>query len=266
MRPEARDPVERARRRARRGTPWRRRVLNTILWTGLGAWVLELAGWLPDLPMEWLFGPLLFVGADAITLPFRRRARPLLLPGARPIPLAELRHMAAERHVHVRGRIRALERVSTYLGEIDDAVYSHAELVATISQVGTISQVSAPHRDLRVYHVQRRDFLLVDENGATVEIRMHQAEVKPPRRTLYLHDHRVAWAFLGEFGGLRPTRLHRPIITEHWLANGDEIEVLGTVERVADPRQEALPRQLPTRPVLISVRGRPLTVQLVRAR
>jgi hypothetical protein len=90
--------------------------------------------------------------------------------------------------------------------------------------------------------------------------------VKPPRRTLYLHDQRVAWELLDEVGGLCPARLHRPVITEHWLADGDEIEVLGMVEREADQRQQALPRELPTRPVLVSARGRPLTVQLLRAR
>jgi hypothetical protein len=50
------------------------------------------------------------------------------------------------------------------------------------------------------------------------------------------------------------------------LSFGGDFEVMGTVERVADPRQEALPRELPTRLLLVSVHGRPLTVQLLRPR
>jgi len=257
-----RDRFQQARRRARRGRPLRDWVLNAMFWTGLGAWLLERVGWIPDQPIGLgALGAMAFLGRDAIRVPFWRRTRPLLLPGARSIPLAELTHMPAERHVHVRGRIRALEPLRTYLGEIDDAVYSRVELIGTTPKW-------LAHRDFRVYRVHTRDFLLVDETGATVEIRMDQAEVTLPRRTLHLHDPRVAEALLDQLQlpCPRPSRLHRPVITEHWLADGDEIEVLGTVEREADPRQEALPRELPTRPVLVSARGRPLTVQLLRAR
>jgi hypothetical protein len=109
------------------------------------------------------------------------------------------------------------------------------------------------------------DFLLEDGTGATVEIRMHQAEVKLPRRVHRSHD--LAWVdqlrgYLPDWGD---TALHQPTIIEHWLAAGDEVEVLGTVEHELDPQQEALPRDLPTRPVLVSTHGKPLTVRLVRA-
>jgi hypothetical protein len=252
--------LEQKRRGARRGPPRRDRVLNAAFWAGSGAWILEQVGWIGDQPIGLaLLIAMAGLGRHAITVPFLRRARPLLAPGMRSIPLPELMHAPAGRHVHVRGRIRALEPMSTYLGEIDNAVYSHVELVGT-------SEKLLAHRDFRVYHTRMRDFLLVDDSGATVEIRMDDAEVKQPRRTLYLHDQRVAWELLKQVGGLRPARLHRPVITEHWLADGDEIEVLGTVEREPDQRQEALPRELPTRPVLVSSRGRPLTVQLLRGR
>ena len=232
-------------------------MFNATFWAGSGVWLLEQVGWIADQPIGFgLLFAMAILGRDAITVPFLRRTRPLLNPGERSTPLAELMHMPAGRHVHVRGRIRALERVPTYLGTIDDAVYSHVDLVGTTEKL-------LAHRDFRVYHTRVRDFLLEDDSGATVEIRMDDAEVKPPRRTLYLHDERVAWEFLEEAGGLRPRRLHRPVITEHWLADGDEVEVRGMVEREPDQRQEALPRELPTRPVLVSSRGRPLTVQLL---
>ena len=235
-------------------------MFNAAFWAGSGIWFLDKVGWIADQPLGLgLLIPLALLGRDAITIPFLRRERPLLPPGARSIPLPELMPMPAGRHVHVRGRIRALEPMSTYLGEIDNAVYSHVELVGT-------SEKLLAHRDICVHHTRMRDFLLVDDFGETVEIRLDHAEVKLPRRTLYLHDQRVAWELLEETGGLRPARLHRPVITEHWLADGDEIEVLGMVEREPDQRQEALPRELPTRPVLVSARGRPLTVQLVHTR
>jgi hypothetical protein len=175
-------------------------VINAMFWTGVCAWILERVGWIPDQPVGLTaLGSMVFLGKEAITLPFRRRPRPLLLPGTHYTPLAELLYMPAESHVHVRGRICARERMPTYLGDIADAVYSRVELVGTTPKF-------AAHRDFRAHHVETRDFLLADDTGATVEIRMCEAEVKLPRRTLYLHDDRVVGALLDQLrlSGPRP--------------------------------------------------------------
>ena len=259
MSKEPEDRVTRARRRARLGRTRRERVGNAAYWLTMGAWCMERFGWLPDLPTGFMLMGMHTFMSGWITFPFRRRPRPLRLPGMSSTPLAELRNMQAQAHVHVRGRIHALAPMRTYLGEIDDAVYSRVEMVGT-------TPAFAAHRDYSRHRVEARDFLLVDETGTTVEIRMRQAEVKLPRRMFRTHDIGVASELLDSLPGPRPQDLCRPTITEHWLADGDEVEVVGTVEREADPRQEALPRELPTRPVLVSALGRPLTVQFLRAR
>lgn len=61
-------------------------------------------------------------------------------------------------------------------------------------------------------------------------------------------------------------RLSKPSVIERWLQDGDEVEVIGTIEQRPDFRRESLPREGHTRPVLVSTPAQPLTVQLLRAR
>lgn len=233
--------------------------MSAVFWTGVCLWGMELAGWLPETPFPGIMTFYTAIFGPSI-VPFQRRKRRLRLPGATSIPIAGLVTAPAGTLVHARGRVRALRPMATYLGDIHDAVFRHLELVGTTPRFGA-------HRDFRVHDVEARDFLLVDETGA-VEIRMHDAETMLPERMLHLHDAGAAWELIEQLvhPDARPRDLYRPTIIERWLADGDEIEVLGTVERQADPRYEALPRELPTRPVLVSTRDQPLRVQLLRGR
>lgn len=51
---------------------------------------------------------------------------------------------------------------------------------------------------------------------------------------------------------------------QHVRGAGDEVEVVGTIEQTPDARRESLPREMHTRPVLVSTPEQQLTVQLLR--
>jgi hypothetical protein len=261
MSDEPLDELTRARRRARRRFFSRRERLGQALaWpAGFGV-ILDLFGVIDGRPLGifWLLGLVL---ANNALWPFRHRPKRLM--PAKPLgALAALGSMAPGTRVHVRGRIRAQERMSTYLGTIDDAVYSRLALIGVQDTSGE------RHRDLPVAWERALSFTIVGDDEAPVEILMREATVVQPWRRLLTRHRNLAEALLDEampfWRGNAQMRLIEPSVVEYWLQEGDEVEVVGTLEHRPDAQRESLHREMHSRPVLVSAAEGPLTVQLVR--
>lgn len=259
------DHLKRARLRAQRVPSSRRvRLGQALVWPSLLGGVLNWFLDFVDLPYA-LLNLTTFVGVvligDGTLWPFRRRPKRLAL-GHPMVALAALGTMVPGARVHVRGRIRAQERMATYLGTIDDAVYSHLALI------GARDVSRRPYQPLPAYRERARSFMLVDDEQVTVEIVMSEAKVVEPMRKFVSRDRKLAWALFNVLELREPARalvdLASPSVTEYWLQDGDEVEVVGTIDLRPNSQRESLPREMNTRPALISTQDQPLTVQLLR--
>ena len=204
----------------------------------------------------------LWVGARAASAAARRalgRRRRVLQhieedwSQARPLTLSEVSSLPPATPVRVRGRVRVQRALESYLAPARRGPYEWL----------LVREELLPER---LYFIERgHDFDLVDDQGSALRVGVSHARTVVewhPDPQLVSPDiaARLRTCIPRQLVGRRALAVSSLAIAGLFVEDGAAIEVLGYTRRVADPAATALPREMPSRTVLVGDPDRPLVL------